>query len=68
MPLLCSKSRVQLVDTPGFATPNQPHLDDAAGRVLRGSAAYVFLISYYQLSNNGDLQILDLLKLLDRGM
>ncbi len=68
MPLLCSKSRVQIVDTPGFAALDQPHLDDAAGRVLRGSAAYILLISYHQLSNSGDLSILDQLKLLDRGL
>jgi GTPase SAR1 family protein len=68
MPLLCSKSRVQIVDTPGFAALDQPHLDDAAGRVLRGSAAYILLISYHQLSNSGDLSILDQLKLLDRAV
>ena len=53
---------------PGFAEAGNPYMGAIANDNLEGGMAYIVVMSYTQLGNNGDVAILNQIQSHDRGM
>ena len=69
IPLLsgaASTSKAVLMDTPGFMEAMRERATQIAHKSLKSSCAYLFVMSYEQMQDNGDAEILKQLQSFDK--